>query len=588
MGNVQHPYALLGLDIGGVNSRVSLMGISEGRYCLLGSENAPTTLGQGMHIGSGIGLAMQSLQQQTDHQFLKESGGLWMPVDRIGRGVDQIGLVLSAGERVSTAVLGLSAKGSLKAAGALVDSLPLRCVSSFDLTQTIDQTRAIEALLKALPEILIVTGGEDHGAEEPIRRWIEIVRTVNGLLPSTVQPVILYTGNPVMESYVKQCLERVSKLHVVPNIQPAYEEYDLVPAQTFLEGEILRSHRDALPGLEGMFELTQDLHGLSTPALERMMRFLSQTPAHLPQSPAKTGLMAVDLGGAYTKLSAGLGGKSGTVILETFPHLGDRERLKAAQAICDWASLPVTLEEADQFLCNHALIPGWVPDSHKALNLALAFARYRTRQVLERFSINYSWLDYDPERGLQEHFEPVIASGAILTQAPDPVGVMLALLDGLQPHQITTMVLDRYHLLPLLGKFGETEPVLPVQMLSSPAFTNLGTVISVVGNVPRGRTAVTVHVETESGKNYSMEIPHGTLKRLEVPQGEAAVLELTPHRRVEIGFGEPGQGGRLKVIGGVLGAVIDARGRPLNLPDKSETRMALFQEWQRMMDVDHE
>jgi hypothetical protein len=389
-----------------------------------------------------------------------------------------------------------------------------------------------------------------------------------------------------MEPAVRKRLERVAKLQIVPNLQPAHDEYDLVPAQVFLEKEILRSYQTTLPGLEGLIELTKNLHGLSAPNSERMTRFLTQTKVHHPNTSIRTGLLAVDLGGAYTTLSAGLSGKSGTVMMDKFPNLDDRARNEAAQAISDWAGENVTLEEADQYLCNHAILPGWVPETRRQLKLSLAFSRYRIHQALGRFANNHSCLDYLPERGLQGHFEPIIAGGAVFTRAPDPGWVMLALLDGFQPHEITTMVLDRHHLLPLLGKFGESEPVLPVHLLSSPAFENLGTVISVTGNLPQGRTALTVHVETYSGKNYSTEIPYGTLSRLDIPQGEAAVLEFVPHRRVKIGFGGQGQGGRLKVIGGILGAVIDARGRPLRLPDKAEARIQQLVQWQRMLDDD--
>jgi hypothetical protein len=387
-----------------------------------------------------------------------------------------------------------------------------------------------------------------------------------------------------MEPAVRRSLERVANLHIVPNLQPAYDEFDLVPAQRFLEGEILRSYQNALPGLADLVELTKNWHGLNAPNLERMMRFLSQTKAH--QSSVNTGLMAVDLGGVYTTLSAGLSGKSGTVMMDKFPPLEDRARIEAAQAICDWASEPVSLEEADQYLCNHAMLPGWVPETRGQLMLSLAFTRFRIHQALKRFAANHSWLDYHPEQGLQAHFEPIIASGAILTQSPTPGAVMLTLLDGFQPHEITTMVLDRHHLLPILGKFGEIEPVLPVHLLSSPAFENLGTVISAVGNLPRGKTALTVHVETQSGKHFSREVRYGTLNRLDIPQGEPAMLELVPHRRIKIGFGGHGQGGRLKVIGGILGAIIDARGRPLHLPDKASARHELQRQWQQILGVD--
>ncbi|MFU8825997.1 MAG: glutamate mutase L [Brevefilum sp.] len=584
----KHPYALLGLDIGGVNSRVNLIGIAEGRYQVLGSCRAPTSLGENLHIGSGVGQAMQSLQQQADHLFLKDSGGLLMPVDRIGRGVDLVGLVLSAGPRMKTAVLGLSSQGSLKAARALIDSLPLEFVGGFDVTQSLDETRAVEALINTHANFVIITGGEDQGMADAIQRWIAIARTACGLWPSAVKPVFLFAGNPALESAVQRSLERVANLQIAPNLQPIYGEFNLVPAQGFLEKEILNHYMGVLQGLTDLIALTGQLYGLNGRAAERMMRYLSQAKRQDSASTRENGLLSIDLGGGYTTLNAGFGGVSGAVVMDPFPQLGGSERLNAAKAICDWAGETVTLEEADQFLCNYALIPGWVPDTRKALNLTLALARYRLRQALMRFAGNHAWLNFDPDLGLQGHFEPIIASGAALTQAGDPAGVMLALLDGLQPLGITTMVLDRHHLLGLLGKLGETEPVLPVHVLSSPAFENLGTVISAVGQLPRRKIALTVRVETASGKHFSLEVPAGSLKRLAIPPGESAVLELLPHRRVDIGFGGLGRGGRLKVIGGLLGAVIDARGRPIHLPDKAEARIELLQHWRRTLSTDQD
>jgi hypothetical protein len=109
------------------------------------------------------------------------------------------------------------------------------------------------------------------------------------------------------------------------------------------------------------------------------------------------------------------------------------------------------------------------------------------RRALKQFSKNYPWFDYHPDRGLQGHYEPIIVSGAVLTHAPNPGGLLLTILDGLQPRGITTFVLDRHHLLPLLGKIGEAEPVLPVQVLASAAFENLGTVVSATGDLPQGK-----------------------------------------------------------------------------------------------------
>lgn len=587
MTPAKRPNALIGLDIGGVNAHASVIGISEGNYRLFGRASAPTSLGEGLHIGAGVGQALENLQAQTGHILLKDSGGLWMPTDQIGRGVDRIGMVISAGPRLRTALVGLSALGSLKAGRALIDSLPLHLVGCFDGSYLLNEPRAIEALIRAQPELLVITGGEDSGATESIQRWIDIVRTACLLLPAAAQPALLYAGNPATASFAERRLEPITRLQIAANLQPLCGEYDLLPAQRWLAQEIMRADAQALPGLEEMMTLSEGLHGLTAPANERMVRFLSLSKAAHSNPDSGTGVLAVDLGGTYSMLSAGLNGDGGTVLLDKFPDLNDAARLAAARAIHLWSHEAVTLEEADEFICNYALLPGWVPDTRRALSLSMAFARYRLQQAFIRFSANHPWLRFHPDWGLLGHFEPVIASGAYLTQSPDPGAVMLTLLNGLQPHQITTLVLDQQHVLPLLGKLGELEPVLPVQLLSSPAFENLGTVISVTGRLPQGHTALSVHVETSKGQHFSADIQQGTLRRLAIPAGEAAVLELVPHRSVEIGFGGRGRGGRLKVVGGTLGAVIDARGRPLQLPEKTEPRIDLLKKWQQMMQGDH-
>jgi hypothetical protein len=104
-------------------------------------------------------------------------------------------------------------------------------------------------------------------------------------------------------------------------------------------------------------------------------------------------------------------------------------------------------------------------------------------------------------------------------------------------------------------------------------------VISPVSQAANGRHILNVKVSIEDGSEYTVDIAQGTLRRLVIPAGVKAVLDLKPSRQTEIGFGGKGKGGRLKVTGGELGFVIDARGRPLKLPDGDESRMERLQHW---------
>ena len=56
-------------------------------------------------------------------------------------------------------------------------------------------------------------------------------------------------------------------------------------------------------------------------------------------------------------------------------------------------------------------------------------------------------------------------------------------------------------------------------------------------------------------------------------------MTLRPERGFDVGFGGPGKAGALRVSGGALGVIIDARGRPIELSKDPERRRALNQKW---------
>ena len=178
--------SLLGIDIGQINTRVSLFSISEGKYRLKGSQSTATSLGYGLHLGAGAGAALRELQKQTNHAILKASGSLLMPADGSDMGVDRVVLTTSAGPSINTALLGLTEKGSLKTGRALVDSLPLKLVQAFGLADGVDESDVIGALIQSRPEIVIITGGEDMGAEHAVNHWVELVRLVCLMLPRSL------------------------------------------------------------------------------------------------------------------------------------------------------------------------------------------------------------------------------------------------------------------------------------------------------------------------------------------------------------------------------------------------------------------
>ena len=83
----------------------------------------------------------------------------------------------------------------------------------------------------------------------------------------------------------------------------------------------------------------------------------------------------------------------------------------------------------------------------------------------------------------------------------------------------------------------------------------------------------------DDGHETRVDVKQGSLEVLPLPIGQTARVHLQPLHRFDVGMGAPGRSGKLNVHGGALGLVIDARGRPLVLPDDAERRYELFKKW---------
>jgi hypothetical protein len=94
---------------------------------------------------------------------------------------------------------------------------------------------------------------------------------------------------------------------------------------------------------------------------------------------------------------------------------------------------------------------------------------------------------------------------------------------------------------------------------------------------------MTVAVEI-AGQTRSLEVRFGELKLVPLDAGQRAKVTARPAKTFDLGSG-PGQAVTREICGGVVGLILDGRGRPLELPGSRETRLRKLLEWNRELAV---
>jgi uncharacterized protein (TIGR01319 family) len=567
--------SLLAIDIGTIKTRAFLFDVVDGRYRFVASGIGTTTAGTPFHdVGEGVRHALDRLEAITGRVFIGGGESLIMPSKPDGSGVDLFTVTQSVGQPIQVVVVGLLEDVSVESAKRLASTTYTKVIETIKLNDRRSQDARIDTILHASPELVIFAGGTEGGASQSVLKLLEAIGLACYLMPQEQRPQVLYTGNHALQEEVRESLEPLTSLHISPNIRPTLEVEQLDPAQTSL-ANIFRQIRSRQ--ILGVSELDAWSGGRLLPgsmAFGRIIRFLSQV-----YDPAK-GVLGIDIGASAITLAAAVSGK---LSLNVYPELGLAAESggvlqhSAIEKITRWLSAQIPTGTVRDYLYNRSLYPASLPATVEEMDIEQAMARQAIRVAVEKSSSGF--IRNTSRSDLLPGFEPIVATGGILTKAPSVGQSMLTILDGLQPTGVTTIVLDKNNMAAALGGAAEVNPALVVQILESNAFLNLGTVISPVGNARPGTPVLRIQAMYEDGKETKTDVKFGSLEILPVPFGKPVNLRLQPLHRFDVGMGGPGRGGRLRVVGGVLGVVIDARGRPINLHQDPNRRRALHKKW---------
>ncbi len=569
---------LLAIDVGNVNTRASLFDVVDGRYRLVATGRAFTTAGPPLFdISEGVRLALDQLRAITGRRMVDESEALIMPTTRDGSGTDLFVATTSAGPNLRTVVVGLMPGVSLQSARRLAVSTYLEVVEEIGLMDRRRAEEQVDAIVAARPDLLLIVGGTDGGAQTSVVNLVRTASLAASLLPEGQRPRVVYAGNQQLAAEVVEAFGDRIPVVLAPNLRPSLETEDLGPARRHLAQVLAQARSVRIAGLDELFHWSGG-HLLPTAeAFGRVIRYLSRFYER------SKGVLGVDLGASQTTIAAAF---DGDLHLSVRTDLGLGTALPGLlrqiplSKVTRWLPIDMAEDEVRDYIYNKALHPASIPTEPEELHVEYALARQLIRTAVLEARSSWPMLRTALASELLPPMEPVLATGGALARASRSGYAALVLLDALQPVGVTTLVLDPYSLAPALGAAAGPLPMATVQVLESGSFISLGTVVSPVGRGRMGRPALRLRLDREGeGESIEGEVRFGQLVVVPLSPGQHGRLTLRPERGFDVGFGGPGKAGVVRVSGGAVGLIIDARGRPVQLPSDPGRRRELNQKW---------
>ena len=565
------PQSFLIADCGHTNTTVALFDEAAGSYRLIMRATVPTTAAEPWaDIHLAVRQAVQQIAAATGRTLLNPRGDLIRPGRASGTGIDAFAAVISAAPPLKTILAGLFEKVSLASARCVVRNSYACEVDTFSLADTRSENEQITSIVQHQPDLIFVAGGTDGGAEEHLLDLIETIK-IGALVTGEIKPPhILFAGNKKLREQVRTILGEKIRLHVADNVRPALDAEYLDDAARLIN-ELYESIKiKSLPGIQQLSTWNTIPFQPTAQALASIVKYFA--------SLHKGRVMAVDLGSNQTTIVEAAPDKKRRLWIQSDLGMGQPvanllDRVKVAD-VTRWLPATVSESEAHNFILNKALYPQTVPATETELYLEQAVAREILRCVTEEAKANWYGSQAKPAAPLRL----LLARGSTLTAVSRPSQALLILLDMLQPTGIFAVGLDTYGILPALGALAVHEPLAAVQALEGAILANLGWVVAPAGKGQPGQKVLNIVLESGESQRLEVEVEYGTIETLPLASGQSAKVILRPTRHFDVGFG-PGQEQTITIRGGLVGLVIDARGRPLDLAADDDARQTLLRQW---------
>ena len=596
------PRTILATDCGSTTTKAILIEKRGEEYRLIVRGEAPTTVEAPFDdVTVGVLNAVREVEELSGRRLIGSDNRIITPAQSDDEGVDLYLSTSSAGGGLQMTVAGVvkamsaeSAQRAALGAGAII-------IDVIAVDDGRKEYQKVERIRQLRPDMILMSGGTDGGTVNHLVELAEMLVSADPrprLGVGMTLPVI-YAGNRDAYAPVAKLLEGRVALRQVSNLRPTLETENLLPAREAIHDLFLEHVMQQAPGYSKLSSWVST-GIMSTPnAVGKIMQTIAEQRGMQ--------VLGVDIGGATTDVFSVFRSEAGESVFNrtVSANLGMSYSIcnvlteAGAGGIRRW--LPVDISEADMRnrLRNKMVRPTTIPQRMEDLLLEQAVAREALRLAFEHHkSLARGLTGIQQQRDIGEalsqeatgktlvnmmDLDMIVGSGGVLSHAPRRAQSALMMMDAYQPEGATLLTVDSIFMMPQLGILSTVQPEAATQVFERDCLVYLGTCIAPVGTAREGDPCITVTIG-----DRAEAVPFGAIRVIplgfaesgtdgaNVPERREATLQ--PARGFDVGAGR-GRARTVTVTGGVVGVIIDARGRPLSLATEDATRIRKLREW---------
>jgi uncharacterized protein (TIGR01319 family) len=591
----QETRSILATDCGSTTTKAILIEKRGDEYHLVVRGEAPTTVEAPVEdVTAGVINAITEVEELAGRRLLKD--GQILKPQQGNEGTDLYISTSSAGGGLQMMVAGVvrnltaeSAERAALGAGAIV----MDVIAANDKRLPHEK---IERIRHLRPDMVLLSGGIDGGTTSHVVELAEIIDAANPKprLGVTYELPVIYAGNKDASEIVGERLGDKMALEVVDNLRPVLERENLMPTRLKIQDQFLEHVMAHAPGYRKLISWT-DAPIMPTPGA---VGAIMQTIA----AQQNIEVVGVDIGGATTDVFSVFKNQEGEAIFNrtVSANLGMSYSISNVLAeagmenVMRWVPFDIDVSDLGNRIKNKMIRPTTIPQALEELIIEGAIAREALRLAFDQHKqLAVELRGVQQQRTISEAFaqsetgatlvdmlslDLIVGSGGVLSHAPRRNQAMLMMIDAFQPEGVTHLAVDSIFMMPQLGVLAQVNETAATQVFERDCLIHLGTCIAPVGVASSGDSGVTITGDlTET-------VPFGELRLYPLGVGEKARVTIQPERRLDMGAGR-GQPVEAEVEGGVVGLVVDTRGRPLEASNASAERVALLKKWFQALEV---